>query len=383
MNRMNNLIEKKTNQRNVNVELIRILACWIVIGVHSKLPDSPDGVLSRGRLLISCFLGDGVAVFWMISGFFIFNKGIERQVKKLIKSIVFPAFLIVCIWQVFGNWFMGQTSLLECIRVHHFNTKEVFGNILSWYAGMTGGGHLWYVFSYVQNFLWVPLLNFVCNQTDSAKKVRRYLIALSFLCVLINDVQLFWALPVGRIVTYSVIGTSVMQMLIGYELYIRKEFFVGKKALVAAGIGIFLICNVIRCFLQYRLYGLDLNNSSLLFWSTGFGTLCSAAIVVVGLSLDLRMMNEKIQRLISRLGSMTFGIYLIHSAVIIKLNSFGVGAVLERIYQCGTSGFVGAALYTVTWILIVFVLSVFIICIIRFGRGIIKKMFDMFGRMLN
>ena len=350
-------MSKKVYKRNINVELIRIIACCIVIGVHCKLPDFRDGVLSRGRLLVSCFLADGVAVFWMISGFFMFNKQLGKQAKKLVLGIVLPSFLVICMWQVFGNWFSGQSSFMECVKVHQFNVQEVFGNILFWQAGMTGGNHLWYVFSYVQNFLWVPLLNFVCKETAEARKVRHYLIGLAFLGVIINDIQLFTELPVGRILTYSVVSTSVMQMLIGYEIFIYRDWFRNKTYLTVAGLAVFLFGNLARCYFQYGLFMEDSSNNLLLFWQSGFGTLCAVALIVAGLSTNLERLNEHVRNLICWIGGRTFGIYLIHTAVITKLGSYGLGVFLENVFQCSISGIFGIALYTFVWMVLVFMIS--------------------------
>ena len=46
------------------VELMRIIGCIIVIGVHSNLYGAIE--MGKGASLISCWLADGVAIFWMI-----------------------------------------------------------------------------------------------------------------------------------------------------------------------------------------------------------------------------------------------------------------------------------------------------------------------------
>ena len=52
-------------KREAHVELARILACMIVVGVHVCLPQIVNDQPDLGRTFISCFLADGVAVFWL------------------------------------------------------------------------------------------------------------------------------------------------------------------------------------------------------------------------------------------------------------------------------------------------------------------------------
>lgn len=56
-------------KKNTNVELMRIIACLIVIGVHTCLSATSEGEVDMGRLFLACLFADGVAVFWLISGF--------------------------------------------------------------------------------------------------------------------------------------------------------------------------------------------------------------------------------------------------------------------------------------------------------------------------
>lgn len=60
----------KNSHRELGIELARIIACICVISVHVGLITRNEAGYIKGRLLLSCFIADGVAVFWMITGFF-------------------------------------------------------------------------------------------------------------------------------------------------------------------------------------------------------------------------------------------------------------------------------------------------------------------------
>ena len=72
------------NKRNISIEILRALACFIVILCHVQLPIINEGGISKGVLLISCFLADGVSIFWMIMGCFLFNG---NDFKHKLKNI--------------------------------------------------------------------------------------------------------------------------------------------------------------------------------------------------------------------------------------------------------------------------------------------------------
>jgi len=61
-------------KRDVNVELLRIPGARMVIGTHIKPPTTVKGALVPARVWISCLVGDGVAIFRMILGFFCFGQ---------------------------------------------------------------------------------------------------------------------------------------------------------------------------------------------------------------------------------------------------------------------------------------------------------------------
>ena len=62
----------KNCKRDSAVELLRIIACFMVICVHVSLTDFIGNRADGGRIYISCLCADGVAIFLLITGFFLF-----------------------------------------------------------------------------------------------------------------------------------------------------------------------------------------------------------------------------------------------------------------------------------------------------------------------
>lgn len=100
---------------DVNVSLMRIIACMIVIGCHIRLPVINNNIVDKSRLFIDGFFDDGVAIFFCITGFFIFNNiNYKKLWKKIITNILIPAFLTECVSAMLGGYLAGS-NIIESI----------------------------------------------------------------------------------------------------------------------------------------------------------------------------------------------------------------------------------------------------------------------------
>ena len=102
--------------RKASVELARLIACLLVIGVHVSLSTVVNDTYDASRLLSACLVADGVDIFWLISGFFMFNtKSYWKLLKRTFKNIVIPMiiFLIFCFF--LSGYLVDRTSLAVSI----------------------------------------------------------------------------------------------------------------------------------------------------------------------------------------------------------------------------------------------------------------------------
>ena len=60
-------------KKNASVELLRIIAAIMVVGVHVNTGLYYFDSLRKSGCLVSALVADGVAIFWMIMGFYLFN----------------------------------------------------------------------------------------------------------------------------------------------------------------------------------------------------------------------------------------------------------------------------------------------------------------------
>ena len=73
--------------RDISVEILRIIAILFVIGTHLKQGFYIDGQLDFMRVFIACLVGDGVAVYWAILGFFYFTG---KNISYTLLQIALP-----------------------------------------------------------------------------------------------------------------------------------------------------------------------------------------------------------------------------------------------------------------------------------------------------
>lgn len=363
---MSNSVDFNKN-RKLNIEIIRIIACFIVICLHTSSWYIDAGSLLKNELLIKCFLQDAVPLFWYIMGFFLFSrdKDFWRLFLGKFKSIFVPAFIVMVLFQILSPWLMsdGSISILGCICNPYIDFDNLFGGIIQWKASMTLGGHLWYIFSYMKVIMWYPLLSVICKNDDKSTRIRRYLLALSIIAVFINDIQQFYVLPIGKAIPYSILDNSLTYVVLGYELsYYRKELDDCKTKNVICFAIIFIIANLIRFALNYIILIKNINNDYYLHINNIVSFVSSTSLFLSLYILFKQVtFNNLHERIILKLSGCTFGIYLIHRGIYEKLNVIGIRKI---IYSIGDNFFCDI-LAMIVYAGIVFIISL-LICLLFF-----------------
>lgn len=90
-------------KRKTYIEFVRIFACITVIFVHTHFYSN--------NISIKLFIGKcGVPLFFMITGYALFNK---KLLKKAILKYIIPIFLLVTFSLLFSKWILGNKKLME------------------------------------------------------------------------------------------------------------------------------------------------------------------------------------------------------------------------------------------------------------------------------
>lgn len=277
--------------------------------------------------------------------------------------------------QILVDWLNGQSSLLSCLLEPTIDVNNLFGGIIQWKASMFLCGHLWYVFSYVKVILWYPLVAHICTKDSKANMYRYFLFALTFIGVLITDIQQFYLLPIGEIKPYFIIDNSLFYVLLGHEMSIHKGFIDRKRNMVIKFSGaIFILSNLLRFVLTVNLMKLNSANDYFLHINSINSFISSIALFLFLLCIFEKIkFSEKMKRFILSIASKTFLIYLIHRALYQKLNTLGVR---YEIYSWSNGTLLSEVTVMLVYAIVVFVSSLLLATILQKIRVSMKRILD-------
>ena len=305
---------KEGKGKDTGVELGRILGCLIVIGCHTYLPIRINDNADISRTLVAMFCADGVAVFWLILGFFLFKT--ENHLKlclRTISRIVVPMLLVSIFHFYFSAWLDGSVeTIAESVHRSLNDYKDALKALVMWTPIDKGVGHLWYLYVYVLVILVYPAISGMVSYLDKNVKAKK---AYSVLALLMFAGNLLTGNELMEFTHHTIRGLfpAVMIVIIGHNLYMHKDRLV-RYGLYAPIL--FLVLNLIR--LKIYLAGFTTS----IFWFTLIGILCAACILAFSFSLVSHVNNERFEKSINVLASYIFTIYLIHKltkSVIFKL----------------------------------------------------------------
>lgn len=364
--------EKTVKKRDYSIDLIRVVACLSVICAHLCLQvlNTAYNRIDWSRLLEKSFLKDGIALFFMITGFFLVNG---RSYKKIwsgtIKKILLPSFIFVLFTQAFYPFIVNKETFLYCIQNFNINPLGIIQSILK--ADITylndTCAHLWYIYSYIKVVIWIPILWLVCKETNECKLARRIMLGFGIAKLLLQDIQRFFILPViGEINILTIVPTEIVYVLLGYELFVHKDKLKNNKKLTILTFIGFVATNLIK----YRVEILYMVVNSLvdivgrpnfIEWEyTAFNIISGLCLFMFLYSIDLK--NEKFNKVLLWLSNKTFGIYLVHYLILAKIDLYKFEKIEKFIFEL---------LYLFVGMIITLILSLIILVIIEQ----IKKVF--------
>ncbi len=316
--------------RQSNIELLRIIAMLLLMGVHanyvvfgapstSEIIDNPPNAFFRILTENICIVG--VNVFILISGWF----GIRYKTKSLSNLIFQCLFFSIAVYLV--CFITGEVE---------FNRINILSSLLLYLNAY------WFVWAYLVLYIIAPMLNpFIEN--SKRKTLKRALI-------------MFWTVEMiiafftscgffnGGYSPLHFIGLYLLSRY--FSLYIKNY----NKWLCLTIYILCVLCNTLMCFLPAIMFGKDcgvLSSISLAY--TGPFNIVGA----LALLLFFTKVNVK-SKLINWISVSCLTVYLIHSHECIYLK---YRAIAQNIYN----NFSGVMFFSV---IIAFIIAVFIVCIL-------------------
>ena len=374
---------KKKRDRDANVELLRLLACIMVIAGHARpFMVAQDGSIMDAALMIQAFAAPAVGIFFLISGFFTpRSNSVLRTWKHCLTGIVIPALVFAFFTDLLTEWISGKAGFLESIAgtdVPHVISEIFFGTI-AFDAGRLGMymGHLWFIFSYILIMLWFPAIRVLLKH--GSRKVILFFCLLSFYRLVMIDITYLMDVPFP-VYLATVMPVEVLCFVLGYVIYSDREKLRRKRHILPLAGILALALLAIMFILQHKLFSslipdtpdpIDLNYDRVYYlsWNSGCAVIASILISIFILSLPLR--GEKLKRALGFLGGLTFPVYLIHFPLVSKLNTSGFSPWLQD--RLSFLGGAGVIIYTGMLTVLLFAVSAALGLIFRTGFRYIRR----------
>lgn len=275
-----------SNQRDINIDIIRIVACLMVVTMHAPMPN--ENAIGIFNAALSYYNAPCIGLFFMVSGALLLpikGDGIDFLKRRFTKiagpTIFWSIFYIAC------RYFFDGTS------------EGIAKSILSIPFSPQGHGVMWFMYTLAGLYLIAPIIS-AWLERASKKEIEIYL-SIWILTTCYPLLKLFLTTQTGE--------TSILYYLSGFAGYFLLGYYLKKypKAIsytILLPAIIIAICAPIVCkILHFEVNMYDM------FWYL------SIFVVVMAIGW-FYLINNKIQayngRNIPLVSNLSFGIYLTH-----------------------------------------------------------------------
>lgn len=275
-----------SNQRDINLDIIRIVACLMVVTMHAPMPN--ENAIGIFNAALSYYNAPCIGLFFMVSGALLLpikGDGIDFLKRRFTKiagpTIFWSIFYIAC------RYFFDGTS------------EGIAKSILSIPFSPQGHGVMWFMYTLAGLYLIAPIIS-AWLERASKKEIEIYL-SIWILTTGYPLLKLFLTTQTGE--------TSILYYLSGFAGYFLLGYYLKKypKAIsytILLPAIIIAICAPIVCkILHFEVNMYDM------FWYL------SIFVVVMAIGW-FYLINNKVQayngRNIPLVSNLSFGIYLTH-----------------------------------------------------------------------
>lgn len=316
-------------KRVIWIELLRVMACIGVIGIHAGSQHFRDMPLDSSVWAVSNFYHGinrfAVASFIMISGCLYLDSKRTWNLRRLWKRNILPIAAAYIFWQMFyavyriiTNGTLAKGSKAALVKFMVYISKSYF--------------HLWYLPMLIGLLIITPMLWEIVNSARG-KQWEEYMIVLFLVFQILPYTINYFSLP-WKDHIMDILQTVQPEMVTGYIGYFilghyLSHYEVSKKLeYLVYVLGVILILAAIGlCYISSQKSGKPIQsfyeNYTLagFFWGSSFFLFFKKHVSKI-------KWNEKQEKRICYLGSCTFGIYLIHALIRDILHRIGIDSMM-------------------------------------------------------
>ncbi len=342
--------------RNYNLDLLRILACFMVVLIHISAINFYDINTNSIDFITHNFFDStaraAVPLFVMISGVFFLNKDVF-DTKKLYLKKIFKLIIFYFCWNAiyyFRDWFFYKQS---------FDVIDFYNKLV------TGHYHLWFIPMIIGLYIISPFLSKITIRGD--KKLFKYLILLFSFSCFVHTIDYCEFLPkydlihkAIAILPLDIICQYYSYFLLGYFLY-NYDFSLlkNKKKLLFLIYGISVISCTILTWYASLVGG---QNTANFYNNFSFFTLLEAISLFLLFKYSSFLSEKVYAEKVTFLAKSTLGIYGIHDFIIFLFNYYEIITINDLV----------ALLSIPIMSIMVFIVSLIIVLLLR-KIGILSK----------
>ena len=276
-------------ERVYELDLIRVLACLMIISMHSPLP---EGGTTYGLFLssLSYLSAPGIGLFFMVSGALLLPimEPTSVFIKKRLTKIVIPTLIWTCFYLGLKSFYDGHQITLRDILSIPFSPQ--------------GNSIFWFIYVLIGIYLLSPILSRWLEK--ASKREMEFYLLLWTITLCYPYLKLF--LNINETETGILYYSSgyLGYFLLGY--YLRK--YVSQTNLV-------LICTLFTLALLVpvclKTAQIEVDFYSMFWYLSLFVAIMSAGWFVL-LMRRGKISNVRVRALVTNFYKCSFGIYLVH-----------------------------------------------------------------------
>lgn len=204
-------MQKGDNGRKIYIDLLRILACFSVILLHSAAQYWYDIPVTSLRWVV-CNSYDavsrfGVPVFVMISGMLFLSREGEVSIRRLYRNNILRLAVAYAIWSViYGLWDCRQWMGAEGVTWKDYVSEMIMGRY-----------HLWFVPMMIGIYMLLPVIK---TFTDyGGRKLIEYFLLLFVVIQIIRNTILIYNVPAIGKVLIELLDVQMVCSYVGYFVW--------------------------------------------------------------------------------------------------------------------------------------------------------------------
>lgn len=299
-------MDKTQHNRKIYIDIIKIIAIFFVIFNHTLEEGyfhflyQPNHIKKAIELLISCFIKINTSLFFMASGALLLGR---KKESLLLKHRIFKYIMIIIIFTLAWYLFNGGNDFAWIMKTMYSSTTFSYC------------GAYWFLYSYVAFLFILPFLIILAK--NLTKDLFVYLVALNIIfCSILPITESIFNLK-SIAISIPIVNSIIFYPLVGYYLdQNMNNTITNKKMWSIAIVGLLaLMFNFIICVIKLKQGTFSENHLTL------FTNVLTITVFILVYAIYKRIkLSDKIEHIITKISSCSFGIYLIHGFVFALLN---------------------------------------------------------------